>query len=70
MTSSTRIKQGDSVAIPWGVDEVVGTAIEVYGPPGHHYVLVRVPTQGPAGETLDESTVSYPEEALRRVSSL
>jgi rRNA processing protein Gar1 len=69
MAITNAFKQGDPVRVPWGVDEVVGTVVEVYGPPEHRYVLVRVPTRGPAGEVLDETDVSYPENALGPVTA-
>jgi primosomal protein N' len=69
MTPSKTIKPGDKVAVPWGLDEVIGVVLEVYGPPARRSVLVRVPTLGPAGETLDESDISFPEHALRAVTA-
>ncbi len=69
MTRSKRIKAGDTVAVPWGLGEIVGgLAVEVYGLPGHRQVLVRVPIHGPSGETLDESNISFPEAELRVVT--
>jgi hypothetical protein len=32
-TASRRIKMGDKVAVPWGLDEIVGEVLEVYGTP-------------------------------------
>jgi len=31
-TMSKHIKMGDKVAVPWGLDEIVGEVLEVYGP--------------------------------------
>src|SRR5581483_11843291 len=53
--SSDDLTPGNKVAIPWGLDEIVGIVVEIYGPPARRSVLVRVPTHGPSGETLDES---------------
>jgi rRNA processing protein Gar1 len=53
------------VAVPWGLDEIVGVVVDVHGPSARRYVLVRVPIRGPSGETLDESDISFPEGALR-----
>lgn len=68
-TSGKRIKRGDSVAVPWGLDEIVGEVEEVYGPTARKYVVVRVPTHGPAGEILQEENISFPEDSLRLVSA-
>jgi hypothetical protein len=65
MTETKRVKLGDVVAVPWGLDELVGIAVDVYGPPALRSVLVRVPVHGPSGETLEESDVSFPESAVR-----
>lgn len=69
MTASKRIKPGDKVAVPLGLDEVIGVAVHVYGPPARRSVFVRVPIHGPSGETLDESEISYPERVLRVVTA-
>jgi rRNA processing protein Gar1 len=64
------MKYGDKVAVPWGRGEIVGKVEEVYGPsPAHRYVLVRVPTRGPEGETLHEENISFPEDWLRLVEA-
>jgi len=69
MAANSRIKPGDKVAVPWGLDEIVGVVVEIYGPSARRSVLVRVPTRGPSGETLDESDISFPEHALRVVTA-
>ncbi|MGH3535949.1 MAG: hypothetical protein ACRDQG_14750 [Pseudonocardiaceae bacterium] len=69
MARKTALKPGDKVAVPWGLDEIVGVVLEVYGPSARRSVLVRVPTHGPSGETLDESDMSFPEHALRAVTA-
>jgi hypothetical protein len=65
--SGKRAKWGDRVAVPWGLDEIVGQVVEVYGPTGHRHVVVRVPLHGPSGETLLEEDISFPEDSLRLV---
>jgi hypothetical protein len=67
MAGTKTLKPGDKVAAPWGLDEIVGTVVEVYGPPARRSALVRIPTHGPSGETLEESDISFPERALRVV---
>lgn len=69
MARNKTLKPGDKVATPWGLDEIVGVVLEIYGPPSRRSVLVRVPTHGPSGETLEESDISFPEHALRAVSA-
>jgi hypothetical protein len=69
MATIKTLKPGDKVAVAWGLDEVIGTVIEIYGPPARRSVLVRVPTHGPSGETLEESDISFPEHALRVVTA-
>jgi hypothetical protein len=69
MATIKTLKPGDKVAVSWGLDEVVGIVVEIYGPSARRSVVVRVPTQGPSGETLDESDVSFPEHALRIVTA-
>ena len=69
MPDQKTIKPGDKVAVPWGLEEVVGIVVEVYGPPARRSVLVHVPTRGPSGETLNESDISFPEHALHVVAA-
>jgi primosomal protein N' len=69
MARSRALKPGDKVAVPWGLDEIVGLVLEVYGPPGHKNVFVRVPVHGPSGETLDEEDISFPANAVRAVAT-
>jgi hypothetical protein len=69
-TTSKRLKMGDKVAVPWGLDEIVGEVLEVYGPPARRYAKVRVPIHGPAGETLQEEDIPFPEDALRIVTAV
>jgi hypothetical protein len=68
-TASRRIKIGDKVAVPWGLDEIVGEVLEIYGTPARRYVKVRVPIHGPAGETLQEEDIPFPEDSLRPITA-
>lgn len=67
MATRTSLKIGDRVRVPWGLDELIGTVVEVYGPPGPPSVLVEVPVEGASGEVLEQTTVSYPASALELV---
>jgi hypothetical protein len=62
------LKPGDKLAVTWRLDEIVGIVVEIYGLPARRSVLVRFSTHGPSGETLDESEISFPENALRVVT--
>jgi hypothetical protein len=64
-TASKGLKTGDRVAVPWGLDEIVGTVAFVYG----QSVMVRVPIEGSLGETLAESEISFRRDSLRLVPS-
>lgn len=66
MAIQERFQPGDRVTVPWGLYEVVGTVLQIYGPPGHHSVIVRVPVRGPSGEELGSDEISFPEDALHR----
>jgi hypothetical protein len=67
--SYKRPKYGDKVAVPWGLGEVEGTVVYVYGPPGRQSVVVRIPVNGPRGEVLEQSNLSVPKSALRLIES-
>lgn len=69
MARTKILKPGDQVVVSWGLDEIIGTIIEIYGPPARRSVMVRVPTHGPSGETLDESDISFPEHTLRAITA-
>lgn len=63
------LKPGDKVIVSRGLYESVGVVLDVYGPPGHKNVFVRVPIHGPSGKTLDEEDVSYPLRVVRAVAA-
>lgn len=67
--STTGLKPGDNVEVPWGVDKLVGTVREVYGPPGKPFVMVEVPVHGASGEILETTTLSFPADALTLASA-
>jgi hypothetical protein len=68
VTGTKRMKPGDKVAVPWGLYEIIGEVLEVYGPPQRPHAFVRIPVHGPSGETLDESDISFPADWLRIVT--
>jgi rRNA processing protein Gar1 len=42
----TKFRPGDRVVVPWGLGEVFGTVVDVFGPPGAPFVMVRVELSG------------------------
>ena len=62
---NSTLKSGDQVLVLWGLAEVRGTIIELYGPPTRSHVVVEL-TPELTGEIVDEpTTVSLPVEAVR-----
>ena len=51
---------GDRVGVPWGLDEIPGTIIEVYGAGLLARVRVRVSILGANGEELGTEDVTLP----------
>lgn len=39
-------KPGDRVVVPWGLDEVTGTVLSLFGPPGKQFARVEIELQG------------------------
>ena len=68
MTEKKQMKAGDRVVVPWGLYEIIGEVLEVYGPPKGRHAFLRLPVHGPSGETLDEFDISYPVDWLRVVT--
>ena len=59
-------KVGEVVAFLWGVSEVVGTVVEVYGAKGRRQVVMALDPDA-TGYVVDEpTTVSLPLEDIRR----
>jgi len=55
-----RLGVGDAVLVPWGLDELRGRVLEVYGePPGNERAVVAVAVPGSNGEELGEVTITY-----------
>ena len=53
---------GELVKVPWGLDEVVGQVVEIYGPPGRLSAYVEIPLDEDVTET-----ISVPYDSLERV---
>lgn len=68
MVSSTLAfpEVGQTVIVDWGLDEVTGRVVEVYGSGALARVRVELPILGPNGEELDSTIVSLPLEVVHR----
>lgn len=58
------LQAGQAVKVPWGLGHIEGRIREIYGPRGHRYAIVIIPIHGSMGETLEETTVSFPLDSL------
>jgi len=56
-----KVRPGDVVRVPWGLNEVEGTVIDVYGLPSALFATVRVMLPGAD----DESVVEVEELTFR-----
>ena len=56
---------GDEVCVYWGLEEVPGLVIDVYGSGPLARAMVRVPILGSNGEELGSEDFSLPFSALR-----
>lgn len=64
----TSFKPGDRVIVPWGLDEVAGTILSLFGPPGKQFARIEVELRSDEGSTLLEA-VSLPVDLLGRASA-
>lgn len=58
-------KPGDRVLVPWGLEDVRGTVLSLFGPPGNQFARVEVELQGDDDGPLIEA-VSLPVDLLER----
>lgn len=61
-----KLEIGDTVVIPWGVDEVRGTVAEVYGSPPRVHVVVALTPELSSYVVDEPTTVTMPMSAVRR----
>ncbi len=60
------LKVGDVVIVPWGLAEVRGTVVELYGSAPRAHVVVEL-TPAISGDVVDErTTVSLPIDSVHR----
>ncbi len=53
-----KYRPSDKVIVPWGFDEVLGTVVDVFGPPAEPFVMVRVHLLD-TDEEVDEDEVGF-----------
>ncbi len=61
-----KFEVGDTVVIPWGVDEVHGTVAEVYGNSPRVQVVVALTPELSSYVVDEPTTVTMPLSAVRR----
>ncbi|MDQ6839651.1 MAG: hypothetical protein M3137_15325 [Actinomycetota bacterium] len=59
------LEVGDVVVIPWGIDEVLGTVVEVYGTSGRVQVVVGLSPELSSYVVDEPTTVALPRSAVR-----
>ena len=63
---SEDLQVGETVIIPWGLDEVRGTVAEVYGQPPRLQVVVALTPELSSYVVDEPTTVTLPRSAVRR----
>ncbi|MDQ6782077.1 MAG: hypothetical protein M3063_01250 [Actinomycetota bacterium] len=59
------LEVGEVVVIPWGLDEVLGTVVEVYGSAGRVQVVVGLSPERSSYVVDEPTTVTLPRSAVR-----
>jgi hypothetical protein len=54
---------GDHVSVPWGLDEIEGTVLSLFGPPGKQFARVQIRLSGDNDRPVIE-VVSLPVDLL------
>lgn len=60
---------GEEVAITWGVSEVRGRVVEVYGAPTRRHVVVELSPELSDFIVAEPTTVSLPVDEVKKVTS-
>lgn len=63
---SEELQVGDTVIIPWGLDEVRGNAVQVYGTPPRLQVVVELTPELSSYVVAEPTTVTLAIDAVRR----
>lgn len=64
---TTDIKPGTHVAVPWGLDEVRGTVLSLFGPPGKQFARVEIKLEKDDAATRE--VISLPVDLLSPLAS-
>lgn len=57
---------GDIVVVPWGLDEILGRVVELYGPPGRPQVVVELSPELSSYVVDETTTIALPADAVHR----
>lgn len=60
-----KLKTGDEVLIPWGLDDVHGTVAEIYGSGQLRRVVVRLTPEVSGFVVAEPTTVVFPYDEVR-----
>lgn len=59
---TTEIKAGTHVAVPWGLDEVQGTVLSLFGPAGKQFARIEIELESDGDITRE--VISLPVDLL------
>jgi hypothetical protein len=60
------LQAGETVVIPWGIDEVLATVVEIYGNAPRLQVVVELTPELSSYVVHERATVTLPIDAVRR----
>lgn len=63
------LKSGDRVVVPWGVSEVTGRVVQIYGPVVNLQVVVELTPESSSYVVDEPTTVTVPKSSVRRLAS-
>ncbi|MGH9123308.1 MAG: hypothetical protein ACRDZ8_01075 [Acidimicrobiales bacterium] len=62
------LKPGDRVVVPWGLEDVRGTVLSLFGPPGKQYARLEVELSGDDNLPMVEA-LTLPVSLLQRTDA-
>jgi hypothetical protein len=65
-TAGWRPTVGETVRIPWGIDEILGKVVEVYGSGLREYVVIELSPELSSLVVDEPTTVTHPIDDIRR----
>jgi len=63
---SDELEVGDTVIIPWGLDEVRGCAVEVYGTPPRRKIVVELTPELSSYVVAEPTTIALSIDVVRK----